>query len=136
MAIKKSPMREFWRLAASPTGAADAVKVFNGIPKTGRNPELFPETQINLIGYFHLQAGRNDAAIELFKLNTVAYPDSANTYDSLGDAYLAKGQNDLALQAAERALAMLANDRSPAERKELIRQSAEQKVAKLKAIKR
>jgi dienelactone hydrolase len=135
-AVKNSPMRDFWRLAASPGGAADAAKVFNGIPKANRSAERFPEAQINLLGYFHLQAGRTDAAIELFKLNTVAYPDSANTYDSLGDAYLAKGQNDLALQASERAVALLANDPSPPDRKELIRQSAEQKIAKLKGIKR
>jgi dienelactone hydrolase len=131
-AVKNSPMRDFWRLASSPTGAAEAVQVFNAIPKSGRGAELFPEAQINLLGYSHLQAGRADAAIQLFKLNTVAYPDSANTYDSLGDAYLANGQNDLALQASERALAMLPKDPSPPDRKELIRQSAEQKIAKLK----
>jgi dienelactone hydrolase len=132
VAIKSSAMRDFWRLAASPNGAAEAVKVFNTIPKAGRGAELFPEAQINLLGYSHLQAGRTDPAIELFKLNTRAYPDSANTYDSLGDAYLANGQNDLALQASERALAMLPKDSSPPARKELIRQSAEQKIAKLK----
>jgi dienelactone hydrolase len=136
VAVKNTPMRNFWRLAASPAGAAEAVKVFNGIPKSSRSAEQFPEAQINLLGYFHLQAGRTDAAIQLFKLNTVAYPDSANTYDSLGDAYLARGQNDLALQASERALALLPKDKSTANRKEQIRQSAEQKIAKLKGTKR
>jgi dienelactone hydrolase len=130
--VANSPMREFWRLAASPGGAAEAVKVFNRIPTGERSEELFPEAQINLLGYFHLQAGRTDAAIQLFKLNTTAYPDSANTYDSLGDAYLANGQNDLALQASTRALELLPKDRSTADRKEQIRQSAEQKIAKLK----
>jgi dienelactone hydrolase len=130
--VGKRPMQDFWRLAASPSGAAEAVKVFNGIPKADRSPELFPEVQINLLGYVHLLAGRTAAAIELFKLNTVAYPDSANTYDSLGDAYLANGQNDLALQASEKAVAMLPKDQSPANRKDQIRQSAEQKIAKLK----
>jgi dienelactone hydrolase len=132
VAARNGAMRDFWRLAASPTGAADAVKIFNGIPGSSRSAELFPEAQINLLGYSHLQAGRTDAAIHLFKLNTVAYPDSANTHDSLGDAYLAKGQNDLALQSSERALALLPKDRSAANRKEAIRQSAEQKIAKLK----
>lgn len=135
VAVKNSPMRDFWRLAASPNGAAEAVKVFNGIPKGNRSAELFPEAQINLLGYSHLQAGRIVAALQLFKLNTVAYPDSANTYDSLGDAYLAAGQNDLALQVSERALALLPHDPSPADRKALIRQSAEQKIAKLKGRK-
>lgn len=135
VAVKNSPMRDFWRLAASADGAADAVKIFNEIPKADRSPERFPEAQINLLGYSHLQAGRTDAAIQLFKLNTEAYPASANTFDSLGDAYLAAGQNDLALQASERALALLPNDPSPPDRKELIRESAEQKIAKLKVRK-
>ena len=132
VAAKNTPMREFWRKAASPTGVSEAVQVFEKIPRTARSPELFPEAQINLLGYSHLQAGRNDAAIDLFKLNTVAYPESANTYDSLGDAYLAAGQNDLALKMSEKALAMLPKDKSPDARKDLIRQSAEQKIAKLK----
>ena len=129
---KSTPMREFWRKAASPAEAREAVAVFDKIPKNDRRPELFPEAQINLLGYSHLQAGRNDAAIELFKLNTVAYPASANTYDSLGDAYLAAGQNDLALKMSERAIALLPSDPATPERKKAIRDSAEQKIAKLK----
>ena len=132
VAVKNAPMREFWRKAASPTEAAEAVRVFNDIPRSSRRLEDFPEVQINFLGYFHLQSGRTDVAIDLFKLNTVAYPESANTYDSLGDAYLAKGQNDLALQASEKALALLPKDSSPPARKQLIRESAEQKIAKLK----
>ena len=127
-----SPVRDFWRKAASPDGTAEAVRMFEKLPASQRGPERFPEAQINLLGYFHLQAGRNQAAIDLFTLNTTAYPESANTYDSLGDAYLAAGQNDLALQMSEKAIATLPKDRVPEERKQLIRQSAEQKIAKLK----
>ena len=129
--VKNSPMREFWRKAASPTGAADAAQVFRDIPQ-GSRAELIPEAQLNVLGYFHLQAGRTDAAITLFELNTIAYPASANTFDSLGDAYLASGQNELALKMSEKALALLPKDPSTADRKQLIRESAEQKIAKLK----
>jgi hypothetical protein len=38
-------------------------------------------------------------------LNTRLYPDSANTYDSLGDAYLAAGDKAAALTAAQQTLA-------------------------------
>jgi tetratricopeptide (TPR) repeat protein len=38
----------------------------------------------------------NDA-IEIFKLNVEMFPDKSNPYDSLGEAYLADGQKDLAL---------------------------------------
>jgi tetratricopeptide (TPR) repeat protein len=129
--VKPSPMREFWRKAASPTAAADAVQVFRDMPQ-GSRAEMIPEAQLNLLGYFHLQAGRTDAAIRLFEVNTLAYPASANTFDSLGDAYLASGQKELALKMSERAIALLPKDNSTEERKQLIRESAEQKIAKLK----
>jgi len=132
VAVKDTPVRQFWAKAASPEGAADAVRIFNAIPQSSRRPGDFPEAQINVLGYFHLQAGRRDAAIHLFKLNTVAYPASANTYDSLGDAYLANGQNELALQMSERALALLPKDPAPEDRKKAIHDSAEQKIARLK----
>jgi hypothetical protein len=75
---------------------------------------------------------RTDIVPFAVAVNTVAYPSSANTYDSLGDAYLANGQNELALRSSERALALLANDRGDEARKKAIRESAEQKIAKLK----
>lgn len=93
---------------------------------------LFPEGVLNLLGYQHLQQHRTKEAIELFKLNTEAYPASANTYDSLGDAYLADGQSDLALQASQKAIDLLPNDPAPDEFKKAIRASAEQKIARLK----
>jgi tetratricopeptide (TPR) repeat protein len=102
-----------------------------------RNPRaiLIPEAQLNLLGYVHLQAGRTTQAIQLFRLNTMLYPKSANTFDSLGDAYLANGQNELALRSSEKAIALLKDDRAGEERKKAIRDSAEQKIAKLKGDK-
>ncbi|MEO7271165.1 MAG: alpha/beta fold hydrolase [Vicinamibacterales bacterium] len=132
VAVKDSPTRAFWRDAVSVDRVPDAVRRFDETRKKDPRATLFPEAQLNLLGYAHLQAGRAAQAIELFKLNTVAYPASANTYDSLGDAYLANGQNELALRAAERALTVLGNDRADEARKTAIRDSAGQKIAKLK----
>jgi dienelactone hydrolase len=132
VAVKNSPVREFWRKATSPTGVGEAVQLFYDVAQSGQRVALFPEGQLNQLGYFHLQAGRKDEAIRLFRLNTIAYPTSANTFDSLGDAYLANGQNELALRMSEKALELLAKDPSSDERKKAIRESAEQKIAKLK----
>ena len=49
-------------------------------------------------------------ALEIKKLNAKAYPDSANVYDSLSDAYLADGDNELARQNAKKALEALVSD--------------------------
>ena len=84
------------------------------------------------MAYEHLQAGDTKGAIAIFKLNTVAYPNSPNTYDSLADSYLEDGQKDLALQNAKRALELLAADTADDnDRREAIRKSSEQKVKQL-----
>ena len=108
--VKNTPAREFWQKAASPTGVSAAVQLFYETRQRDPRAVLFPEAQLNLLGYVHLQAGRTAQAVRLFRLNTLAYPMSANTYDSLGDAYLANGQNELALRASEKALELLAKD--------------------------
>lgn len=45
------------------------------------------ERTINSLGYACLQEKDPSSAVVLFKLNTKAYPDSANAWDSLGDGY-------------------------------------------------
>jgi tetratricopeptide (TPR) repeat protein len=71
---------------------------------------LFGEREMNALGYSFLQKGKTKEAIELFKLNTVAYPNSSNTYDSLGEAYLADGQKDLAIENYEKSLELNPNN--------------------------
>ncbi|HEV7241764.1 MAG TPA: serine hydrolase [Thermoanaerobaculia bacterium] len=58
----------------------------------------FQEADLNTLGYSMLAQKRVDDAIEIFKLNVELYPQSANPYDSLGEAYAVKGDKELALQ--------------------------------------
>ncbi|MFV8327362.1 serine hydrolase [Flavobacterium sp. ZS1P14] len=55
------------------------------------------ENEINSAGYQLLQAGKVKEAIEVFRLNVEAFPQSGNTYDSLGEAYLKNGDKKLAI---------------------------------------
>lgn len=55
-----------------------------------------PEDLINQIGYQFLFDGKRDEAIAVFKTNVARYPNSANVYDSLAEAYERGGRNDLA----------------------------------------
>jgi tetratricopeptide (TPR) repeat protein len=76
--------------------------------------------------------GDTRAAIELFQMNVTAFPNSPNVYDSLGDAYLAAGQKDLARQNAQKALELLASDTADdARRRDGIKASAEGKLKQL-----
>ena len=59
---------------------------------------------MNALGYRYLQNDKIKDAIALFQLNTIAYPDSWNVYDSLGEAYLKEGKKDSAISNYEKAL--------------------------------
>jgi dienelactone hydrolase len=81
-----------------------------------RDPQvqLWPEVSLDIIGgNDHLLAGEPKLAIEVFKLNLLAYPESADAHESLAEAYLADGQKDLARQYAEKALAMIDSHKAP-----------------------
>jgi dienelactone hydrolase len=131
VAVQNTPVSEFWAVLDQPGGVAKAVQMFRDARKRDPNAYLFPETMMNLFAYERMQAGQVQDAIQLCKLNIEAYPNSANAYDSLGDAYLAAGQKELALQATQQSLALLPADKSNEELKKLIRKSAEQKLQKL-----
>ena len=55
------------------------------------------EADINRVGYALLQSGKKKEAIEAFKINVENFPKSGNVYDSLGEAYLADGNKNLAI---------------------------------------
>lgn len=130
---RKTPASEFWTLANESGGAEKAARFFHDARKRDPAASVFPEFPVNLLGYVRLQAGDTKDAIELFKLNTEAYPASANTQDSLSDGYIAAGQKDLALAAEERCLESLPGDTNNAEFKAALGKQAQQKIAKLKA---
>ncbi|HXZ13327.1 MAG TPA: alpha/beta hydrolase [Candidatus Sulfotelmatobacter sp.] len=129
---KPSPSAEIWDQLTAPGGAARVKKQLEEARKKNPDASLFPEFAVNYLGYQYLQQGDTKAAIEVFKLNEFAYPRSANVYDSLGDAYLADNQKELAIEYSEKAIQMLSEDHSIDEaRAKLIRESAEDKLHQL-----
>jgi predicted alpha/beta superfamily hydrolase len=69
-------------------------------------PMQVPEVMINQIGYQHLFAEQLDEAIAVLKIQVERYPESANPYDSLGEAYERAGKLDLAVPLYEKAAAI------------------------------
>lgn len=64
--------------------------------KKAQNEELLDESSINNLGYDYLVRQKNPSmAIFVLTYNTLAFPQSANTYDSLGEAYLTLGNKEL-----------------------------------------
>jgi tetratricopeptide (TPR) repeat protein len=62
------------------------------------------ERLMNEAGYFLLGEGLVTEAIQIFRLNVEAYPESGNVYDSLGEAYMEAGEKELAVENYEKAL--------------------------------
>lgn len=95
MEIKFSPksFAEIMRSAAR-TGEESAWEAFQSFAADPMHRYMTGEEKtINRLGYAFLQEKDPSSAVVLFKLNTKAYPDSANAWDSLGDGY--EAMNDV-----------------------------------------
>lgn len=64
------------------------------------------EPEMNQIGYRLLQNGKTKEAIEVFKINVAEFPESWNTYDSLGEGYMMDGQKEKAIENYEKSIEM------------------------------
>jgi tetratricopeptide (TPR) repeat protein len=100
--------------------------------------QLWPEVSVDIIGSGYLREGETKAAIEIFQLNLLAYPDSADANGNMADAYLRDGQKDLARKYAQNALALLDPHAAPAsswsdtdQRRSEIRKGVEDVLKKL-----
>ena len=66
-------------------------------------PVVVSEALMNQVGYQLMNQGSMEEAVAAFKLNVERYPNSANVYDSLGEAYERSGRIELALTNYEKA---------------------------------
>jgi tetratricopeptide (TPR) repeat protein len=139
---------------AVPDGAAQVTQQLMEARKRDPKAQLFPEVSLDIIASgFLLQAETDEEAghlreaeremkigIETFKLNLLAYPDSADAHYNLADACLRVGEKALARQYAEKALAMIDSHAAPLsswsdteERRAEIRSGVEDLLKKLNA---
>jgi len=65
---------------------------------------LYKDKHLNFFGYELMNDNLLDEAIEIFKLNAKLFPGEPNVWDSLGEAYMNKGENKLAIESYKRVL--------------------------------
>jgi len=70
---------------------------------------LPPEPIINDLGYQFMETDI-DKAIKFFQLNIDTYPKSYNVYDSMGEAWMHKGDLKKAIDYYEKSLALNPNN--------------------------
>ena len=123
---------------ATPGGAAQVTQQLIEARRKDPKVQLWPEVSGDIIGSGYLREGETKAAIEIFKLNLLAYPDSADANGNLADAYSRDGQKELARKYAQKALALLDSHAAPAsswsdtpQRRSEIRKGVEDVLKKL-----
>jgi glyoxylase-like metal-dependent hydrolase (beta-lactamase superfamily II) len=79
-------------------GIRAAVEKYHSMKTDKVGKFYFGENDFNALGYRLMGSGKIDEAIEVFKLNIEAFPESWNVYDSLAEAYMNKGIDDLAIK--------------------------------------
>ena len=67
------------------------------------------EGLVNQLGYDQLRRGQVDRAVQTFKNNAEAFPDSPNVHDSLGDAYCRAGDAASARRSYQQAAGVAAD---------------------------
>jgi pimeloyl-ACP methyl ester carboxylesterase len=112
---------EFFKILNA-EGVEAAVDFFNRKRKSNNTWIPFSEIKMNMLGYQRLQKGEIKDAIELFKLNVQAYPESANTYDSLGEAYMANNNIDLAIKNYNKSLELNPNNKNAVDKLKQLKQ--------------
>jgi tetratricopeptide (TPR) repeat protein len=88
----------------------EASDEFSRMLNIGIDQKLLNEMDINRMGYEYLRKDNLETAIIVFKFNVNAFPDASNTYDSLGEAYMKRGDTKLAIQNYKKSLELNPNN--------------------------
>lgn len=83
---------------------AEAESAIQFILNEGLEKNILDEPSINATGYNFINNKKFPIAIMVLRYNASAFPNSANVFDSLGEAYLKDGQADLAIQNYKKSL--------------------------------
>ncbi|HEY6769963.1 MAG TPA: DUF2306 domain-containing protein [Candidatus Sulfotelmatobacter sp.] len=86
------------------SGIDQAVQQYHELKAAQAATYNFDESELNSLGYQLIRANKLKDSIRIFQLNVEAFPQSANVYDSLGEAYMADGNKPLAIANYQKSL--------------------------------
>ena len=109
----------------SSEGIEKAVDSYRALKNNQAEKYNFGEGQLNMLGYHLLYNGKQNDAIEVFKLNVETFPDAYNTYDSLGEAYMENEKFELAIENYKKSLELNPKNKN-----------AERMIEKIESIKK
>jgi polyisoprenoid-binding protein YceI len=101
---EKTSVAEVMQETISTAGHQAAIEQYHMLKVDSADAYGFGSRDLNTLGYKQLQAGNVDAAIAIFGLAGEENPGEASLLDSLGEAYLAAGDRENAIQSYQAAL--------------------------------
>jgi CubicO group peptidase (beta-lactamase class C family) len=113
-------------------GKPDAASAgYRALRRLDRADPAISEPRLNDLAYDLLSRDREKALV-ILELNVEFYPESANTWDSLGEVQLAAGNREEALRCYQKVLALLPRDKHlSASNRSLLQRNAEVRVSQL-----
>ena len=84
----------------------EAMDGYRKLKKETPDDPMVSEQRLNTLGYGFMRQKKMAEAIAVFKVNVELYPNSWNTYDSLGEAYVNNGEKELAIESYKKSLAL------------------------------
>jgi CubicO group peptidase (beta-lactamase class C family) len=103
-------------LIALMRGSAAALQRYSDLKSSAGAGSHVNEFTLNYLGYQLMQAGKDRDAVAVMERNVQEYPQSANTYDSRGEAYAKVGKKDLAIQNYEKSLQLNPDNKNAVDR--------------------
>lgn len=102
--VKAKSMTDVLGKVLAEKGFDAMIAEFHNMKKAG-DPDIYvSESDLNGFGYRLLNRKMLPEAIEVFKLNVEAFPQSANAFDSLGEAYMLNNNKEKAIENYQKAL--------------------------------
>lgn len=100
----KKPIKDYLFEVINNEGIETAIDNYRELKKESPGLFDFSENQLNVLGYTLLNDNRIDEAIKIFELNMEAFPKSSNVYDSMGEAFMKRGENQKAIEYYKKSL--------------------------------
>ena len=99
-----------------------------GVELYGKNPDNLTvlENMVNQRGYELMGREKFSGAVDVLRFNVFLYPESANCYDSLGEAYMTAGNTELAIWFYEKSVQLAPGNTNGIEMLKRLRAGKEQ----------
>lgn len=101
--MPKKSLAEFLMKGIIEKGIEQAVKDFNKMNED-KAEYAIREDEMNILGYQLLHQRKIKEAIEVFRLNTEAFPESFNVWDSYAEAFMVSGDKENAIKYYKKSL--------------------------------